>query len=607
MDMKLMLKLSIIVFVLFFVRESFGQDSRLATQYYVDGEFEKAAAMFRGLYAKFPTNNYYFEKYVECLQKSDQAEEAEKVIKTAYQNNREDVSISLAYAKILEEDGRNSEAAKIYDQILKQIPKNINEVHYLGSRLRNYQKTELALKVYEAGLKTFDNHPDLAYSAALLYKETGDAGKMISCYLDALKSVNDRVSLIQGQFQRYLSSDEFDILKEQLYDRVQKEPSAVIYTEMLAWVLLQEKNIAGALRQYIALDRRLNLDGTEVFEMGKLATGEGDYTVALNAYQYVIENKGRTSGIYYSARNEILEATKQKLKSQIKVTPEELAALRKGYDEFFADFGKNNNTARVLISYADFEAMVAGDLSRGIDLYNDLLKIPGLNNYASANAKIELGDLYLIDGEIWEATLLYAQVDKAFKDEIIGQEARYRMARLSYFNGEFDWAKEQFNILKASTSRMISNDAIDKVVFINDNLNLDTTAVPMSMFADAEMLTLRRKFDRAIQKMDSILILFPAHGLADDIYYLKAKIALETKDYEAAEEYFTEIINSFSTDIKADDSIFELAELYEKKLDRPQDAMNLYEKLFLEYDNSIFAVESRKRYRALKDHREPSL
>lgn len=601
--MKLILKLSIIVLIVLIAVAGFGQDSRLATQYYVDGEFEKAASMFKGLYIKFPTNNYYFEKYVECLQKSDQLDEAEKVIKTAYQNSKEDISISLAYAKMLEENGKEAEASKIYNQILKQIPKNINEVHYTGSRLRNYQKTDLALKVYEAGLKAFDNHPDLAYSAALLYKETGDAGKMISSYLDALKSTNDRVSLIQGQFQRYLSADEFEILKEQLYDRVQKDPSAIIYTEMLAWVLLQENNIAGALRQYIALDRRLNLDGAEVFEMGKLATGEGDYAVALNAYKYVIENKSRTSGIYYSARNEILEVNKRKLKSQLKIIQEELMELRNGYDQFFSDFGKNNNTARVLISYADFEAMVAGDVLRGIELYNELTTIPGLNNYTMANAKIELGDLYLIDGEIWEATLLYAQVDKTFKDEIIGQEARYRMARLSYFNGEFDWAKEQFNILKASTSRMISNDAIDKVVFINDNLNLDTTAVPMSMFADAEMLFLRRKFDSSIRKMDSIIVLFPDHGLVDDIYYLKAKIALEMKDYEAVERYFMEIINNFSTDIKADDAIFELAEIYEKKLNRPRDAMNLYEKLFLEYDNSIFAVESRKRYRALKDEK----
>ncbi len=605
--MKLKLKLGIIFFALFLVVNSFGQDSRLASQYYVDGEFEKAATMFKNLYTKFPTNNYYFEKYVECLQKSDQQDEAEKVIKTAYQQNKDDVSVSLAYAQILENNDRNSEAEKIYSHIIKQTPKNINEVHYLGSRLRNYQKMDLALQVYENGLKTFNNDPDLAYSAALLYKETGNSAKMISSYLDALLSANDRVSIIQSQFQRYLSKDEFEILKGQLYDRVQKDPSTIIYTQMLAWVLLQEKNIGGALRQYIALDRRLNLDGLEVFEMGKMASAEGDYEVAMNAYNYIIENKNKNLGVYHNARNEILEVNKRKLRYQLQVSQEEIEELRKNYEQFFTDFGKNNNTSRVLISYADFEAMIAEDIEKGISLYKELLKIPGLNSYSSANAKIQLGDLYLIYGDIWEATLLYAQVDKEFKDEIIGQEARYRMARLSYFNGEFEWAKEQFDILKASTSRMISNDAIDKVVFINDNLNLDTTAVPMTMFADAEMFVIRRKFSEAISIMDSLLIKFPEHGLADDIFYLKAHIAKEMKDFEMMEGFYLEIINNYPTDIKTDDAIFELAEMYQTILNRPQDALNLYEKLFLEYDNSIFAVESRKRYRFLKEENSPSL
>src|SRR5690606_2134386 len=118
--------------------------------------------MFKNLYTKFPTNNYYFEKDVECLQKSDQQAEAEKVIKTAYQQNKDDVSVSLAYAQILENNDRNSEAEKIYSHIIKQPPKNIKEVHYLGRRLRNYQKMDLALQVYENGLKTFNNDPDLA-------------------------------------------------------------------------------------------------------------------------------------------------------------------------------------------------------------------------------------------------------------------------------------------------------------------------------------------------------------------------------------------------------------------------------------------------------------
>lgn len=47
--------------------------------------------------------------------------------------------------------------------------------------------------------------------------------------------------------------------------------------------------------------------------------------------------------------------------------------------------------------------------------------------FRSFKIKLDLGDFYLISGDVWEATLLYSQVDKAMKDEPLGEEARLKM------------------------------------------------------------------------------------------------------------------------------------------------------------------------------------
>jgi TolA-binding protein len=205
-----------------------------------------------------------------------------------------------------------------------------------------------------------------------------------------------------------------------------------------------------------------------------------------------------------------------------------------------------------------------------------------------------------MQGEIWEATLLYSQVDKAFKEDLLGHEARFRNARLSYYAGDFQWAQAQFDILKSSTSKLIANDALDLSVFIMDNLGLDTTETAIKLYADADLLVFQNRFEAAFAKMDSLQAAFPGHSLGDDVLYLKAKIQKKQRNYEQAAALLQEIIDNHSDEIRADNAIYELAELYEQQLAQPSKAQALYETLFIDYSNSTLAVEARKRYRKLR-------
>ncbi len=224
----------------------------------------------------------------------------------------------------------------------------------------------------------------------------------------------------------------------------------------------------------------------------------------------------------------------------------------------------------------------------------------GLHPEAVAKAKLALGDYYLMNGDRWEASLLFSQVDKDFKEGQMGEYARYRNAKLSYYAGDFEWAQEQFKILKGATSKLISNDAIDMSVFILDNLGLDTTEVTLQMFAQADLLAFQNKYDEAITKLDSIKVLFPDHSLDDDVLYTKAQIYKKLRRTDEVISMYQAIIEKFPTEIKADNAIFELAELYETQLNDPEKAKPLYEKLFLDYSASTLAHEARMRYRILR-------
>ena len=254
----------------------------------------------------------------------------------------------------------------------------------------------------------------------------------------------------------------------------------------------------------------------------------------------------------------------------------------------------------LVMEYAEFLAVYKNDLDKAISVLNELIKLNSINPYIKANSKVALADYYLMQDEVWEATLLYSQVDKEYTEEYLGEVARFKNAKLFYYTGRFDWAQEQFNILKSATSRLISNDAIDLSVFIMDNMGLDTTDRPLKMFAQSELLSTQNKIDEAFDKLDSITVLFPEHSLEDDILFQKANLNLKIKNYEKSAELYRMVFENFPEEIRADNAMYQLASLYENQLQRPDDAMVLYEKLFVDFSNSTFAVDARKRFRILR-------
>ncbi|MDG2448617.1 MAG: tetratricopeptide repeat protein, partial [Saprospiraceae bacterium] len=216
------------------------------------------------------------------------------------------------------------------------------------------------------------------------------------------------------------------------------------------------------------------------------------------------------------------------------------------------------------------------------------------------NAKLSLADYYLIQGENWESTLLYSQVDKSFREGYLGENARYKNAKLSYYIGDFEWAQEQFGILKSATTKLISNDAIELSVFIMDNANLDTTYAPLKMYAEAELLVFQNKFEEAKNKLDDLVTKFPGHTLQDDVLYSKGLIDLNQKNYDSAASYFEIVVKNHSEEIRGDNALFKLAQMQETVFEDIEKAKELYQRLFIDFTDSTFAIEARKRYRILR-------
>ncbi|MEP7266802.1 MAG: tetratricopeptide repeat protein [Saprospiraceae bacterium] len=578
-----------------------SQDSRLAEQYYQDGEYEKAGILFSKLLDQNKSNTYYFNRLSDCLVYQDKIDDAEILVKKQLKSYPDEAGNYIVYGNLLEKKGQPQLAEEQFKKSIDKLPNDRGKITSLAGAFVNLSKYDFAISAYEKGMKAFNDKNMFPYLIADMYRRKGDMAQMIKYYLISLDADPQRDVTIESLMQRSFQPDDYLELQRQLYAAIQSAPQAIHYPEMMQWAMLQSKDYLGALRQARALDKMLDENGQRIFQIGQIAQNALEYDPAIKAYETITKEKGPQNTFYIEAKKNTLVCKRIKIKNSANPnTQEELKNLEQDYETFINEFGKNRNTCLLIIEYAELEALYLNDMPKAVKILDELVHLPNIPKNALAQAKLNLGDYYLIQNEPWEATLLYSQVDKAFKEDQLGEEARYRNAKLSYFNGDFTWAQKQFDILKAATSRYISNDAIDLSVFIIDNMKGDTVAEALEYFAAAELLDFQNKHDEALEKLDSILIIYPNHDITDDVLYEKAHIYSELKKWNEAIPIYETIIEKYKEGIRCDNSIFALAEIYDFKLNQKDKAKDLYEKLFLDFSNSTFAVEARKRFRTLR-------
>lgn len=582
----------------------YAQESRLAEQYYQNGEFEKAAQVYQRLFNDQPSVDQYFERYIECLQYLNAFDDAEKAIRREIKKTPKAAHYHVMLGDLLKVQDRTEEAEKAYAQALRDLAADRMQIIKVANAFQRNMNYQAAAETYQKGGKLLKDPQLFSYNLGDLYRQSGDYTRMIEQYLITLRADPRRQSTIQMLVQRFLPEEHYPELQAQLYDQISQYPADdAALIEMLSWTFLQQKDYRNALRQTRALDQKLGENGSRVFSLGMTASQERDYDAAIEAFRYIIQVKGPASPFYYESRRQSLYNQRQRLVHTSDYALPALRALEEEYLAFITEAGRSRMVAPAMTELAELQALYIHDLDAAITLLEEVVEMPGLEKEVQSRAKLQLGDYYLIRGDIWDATLLYSQVDKLYKDDPLGHEARFRNARLSYFHGDFEWAQAQFKVLKASTSKLIANDALELSVFITDNLGLDTSFEAMGLYADAELLVFQNRHGEALERLESLMSGFPNHSLLDDVLYLKGQIYLKTREFARAATLFQRVADEFPEDIRADNALYQLGELYSGPLNDRDKAMACYEKIFTDYSDSTFAVEARKHFRRLRGDR----
>jgi tetratricopeptide (TPR) repeat protein len=588
---------------------AFGQSVdpvSLADEYYRLGDFEKAQAEYKKLARNRKNIGRIHNNYFKLLLTVQDYDAAEKYMKGILRQNPGNFVYDVDYGLLFQAQNDQKKADKIFDDIITKVAKEAREknqsnpIRILAQTFFSNNLREQALLAYQEGRKALGKPELFSLELANAYRLMNQKQSMVKEYLTFAKFQPQNLNYVKNSFQRILiEPEDLDTLEIILYDNIQTDGGNPIYNELLVWTHLQQKNFVAALRQARALDLRTQNKGENIVNVGMIAYRNSDYKSAQKAFNYIINEFKESPSLNLAMKYSLL-AEEEVVKTTYPIDSSAVRNLITKYERF-------RENSRDVFTVLDAQRRMAllyafqlGEIPKAIEVLNDLVKQPIGKHQVMAQAKMDLADIYLLNEEPWESILLYAQVEKMFKDEPLGYTAKLKSAKLSYFKGEFELAQGHLDILKLATSREIANDALDLSILIKNNTVFDSTDVVMKEYANIELLLFQNQTDQAMIAMDSMLVRYPSHSILDEIYYLKAQTARKSGDFDGALVALEKINVGFYFEILGDDALFLTALIQEEDLQNKEKAMELYTSLLKKFPGSIYVAESRNRFRELR-------
>ena len=573
-------------------------DEQLAGQYFREQDYEQAQAIYKKLYnsTKQP---YHFQQYIECCIVLNQYKEAERDLKKFYNENPNYTRslVDLIYVFTLE--GKNDKAQKQFDELMKTLPENASVVRNLGSQLQSRRLYEMATAVYEKGNKMLEGKETFYMDMAYMYQSSANYQEAFRYYFMELETHPGQYNNIRNRLQSMMFYDVnksiTDELRIALLKRTQEKPDNLELAQLLVWLATQEEDFDIALAQSLSIDRKTNNQDGQIMNLAGICLNNKQFDIAKSGYDYVLK-KGKSNPFYGQALAGAINADYQQLQAAHSTDKRAYSNLLKRIEEAYNDINSNDLTKLILVQ-SDIMTYQLGQTDDAVALLvNTLAKVGGKQD--QAQLKLKLADIYLHEDEVWEATLLYSQVDKSMKEEPLGHEARFKNAQLRYFIGEYEWAESQLKVLKAATSKLIANDAMTLSLIIKDNLGVDTTGMELKRLAHADYRIYQQREDEAIALLDEIIAngneVSKPHAL-----FRKGEIAEKRKEFESAEQLYLQIVEHYSESYMTDAALMKAALIEQNQLKNKELAKQHYEKLIDEYPTSIYTAQAKKNYRKL--------
>ncbi|MEO7987949.1 MAG: tetratricopeptide repeat protein [Chryseolinea sp.] len=602
-------------------------DIQLANEYVLKGDKKKAREIFSDLAKSDVNNPFIYNNYLNVLLDLGNYDEAHAYVKKILRKEPDNLQCRLDAGLIYIRAGDLNKADKIFKDVIAENKTSVQRIKMISDYFMPKSLVDYGILALTQSRQVLGNPYLFCLDLAMLYRIQGSRDEMVNEYLSYVTQNAANIQYVKNVMQALLTKpDELESLEKLLFEKVQQYPDVEVYSDLLIWVNLQQRNFSSAFVQARAYDKRYKREGERSMEVARVALDNEDYYNATKIYRYIIREYAETQN-FLQAQLGLIHTREARVKKSFPVKKDSVKLLVQDYKNFIKQHPQNGNSLDAARSEALLFAYYLDQKDTAISILSSLISNGRTSQYLKSKSKIDLGDIYLLKNEPWESTLLYSQVEKTQKENPLGYEAKLKNAKLSYYRGDFRLAQEHLDILKQATTREIANDALDLSMLIKENIMIDSVGEALKEFASIELLLYQNKTEEALkgiqmlkegrisrvnkQISDSTLAgknLFAdivSEGISnqtilDDVYWLEANIRMKLGEFDKSIALLQKIRDDYPDDILADDAYFLQGDIYENQLHNKEKAMEIYRDFLSVYPGSVHAAEARKRFRALR-------
>jgi len=580
---------------------------QLANEYLAKGDKKKALDLYRDLAKNDVNTTFIYNNYINVLLDLGLYDEAQNFLKKTSRHDPQNLQYRLDLGLTYIRSGDLTKADKYFKELINENKGNMQRIKVMSDYFMSRSLPDYGIMALSESRQVLGNPYLFCLDLAMLYRVKGSQDKMVQEYLTYVTQSSANIQYVKNVLQALLTKpEELESLEKLLYEKVQQFPDVEVYADLLIWVTMQQKNFYASFIQARAYDKRYKREGEKSMEVAKVALDNEDYDNALKIYRYLIREYPNSQN-YLLARLGVIKTREERVKKSFPVKRDSVAVLIGDYKNFIKQYPDNANALEASKNQALLYANYLDQKDSAVQILNKLIANPKASQYLKSKAKLDLGDIYILKGEPWESTLLYSQVEKTQKENLVGYEAKLRNAKLSYYKGDFRLAQEHLDILKQATTREIANDALQLSMRIKENIAFDSTGAALKDYASIELLLYQNKTDDALKKIEDLKQGVSTGGtsisnqtILDDVYWLEANIRMQRGEFDNSVALLQRILDEYGEDILADDAYFLQGEIYERQLGDKDKAMEIYRNFLTKYPGSVYAAEARKRYRQLR-------
>jgi tetratricopeptide (TPR) repeat protein len=469
----------------------------------------------------------------------------------------------------------------------------------IQSKLQLYEKAIATYKKGREEIGQINNSTAFVNELSKLYVAIGDVKNAIDESLIMLIETGALAEVEARIFVLMQDKESQKIIDSKLAEFADDYSSNYTAMELYSWYQTNIDNYSKALEYTIKADDISESEGRLILVFGNNAERDGQTDIALEAYQYLID-EGRDNKYFSSATYNFTKALESKFLFQDKFDRSKVEEIIEKYETIIDEFDKTTTAADAYLEKARLEKNYLNDLDAADQTLKNLINnIPGARQ--SGDALIQLGDIYIAKGNlnlamdyIDKAVVRYSRTELGLKERAI-----YKFGIIQYYKGDLDSAQVIFNNLSEAIDSDIANDALEKNSIIADK---EKERSMTELYAKSEYALVQNDTSSATENF--VTIIEDLSNYDTEVWQrsnlILADIYREKGESETAAKYLNNLATNLTDGVHTDKAIYRLA-LIRAEQGNSQRAIELLSKILVDFPDSIYLKDARKRIRELRE------